>query len=178
MGNADAINQISTRRNHFLKPIELYGIVDIFGKSLLTTEKDEWKRHKKIIAPAFSDKNNVLVWRETIKQTNGMLKFWSRMKDSDNANLKVKNTAPDTAILTLHVISGAAYGVSQSWEGDDKELLGDNVVHGFSTAKLEGSHKLMFKHALDIFIHGIIWAALAPMWVYSKLNFFFRISLD
>ncbi|KAF7864008.1 hypothetical protein EAF04_006973 [Stromatinia cepivora] len=167
VGHAEAINQISTRPNHFLKPVEIYGIVDVFGKNILTTEKDEWKRHKKVIAPAFSEKSNVLVWKETIKQTNGMLRFWSRTKGSDDENLNVKNTAPDVAVLTLHVISGAAYGISQIWEGDDEDQLGDNVVHGFNTAKLEGNHRLMFKNALGTFVNGIIWAALAPMWVYK-----------
>ncbi|KAI9648080.1 hypothetical protein NHQ30_002709 [Ciborinia camelliae] len=171
VSNADAINQITTRRNQFSKALEIYEIINIFGKSILTTEKEEWKRHKKVVAPAFSEKNNVLVWRETIKQTNGMLKFWSRTKGSDDENLKVENTAPDTAVLTLHIISVAAYGMSQSWEGDDEEQLGDDLVHGFSTARLEGNHELMFKNALSVFLHGIIWAALAPMWVYEKSPF-------
>ncbi|KAF7958417.1 hypothetical protein EAE96_001965 [Botrytis aclada] len=166
VGNADTIYQMSIRRNHFQKPIEVYGIVDLYGKNILTTEKEEWKRHKKVVAPAFSEKSYAVVWKETMNQAHGMLRHWSGAKDSNEENLEVKDTAPDTAVLGLHVISGAAYGISQSWGGDDKEL-GDNIVPGFNTAKLEGSHRLMFKEALGTLVHDIIWAALAPMWVYS-----------
>lgn len=171
MAHADTIYQMSIRRNHFQKPIEVYGIVDLYGKNILTTEKDEWKRHKKVVAPAFSERSYAVVWKETMNQAYGMLKHWSGAKDSNEENLEVKDTAPDTAVLGLHVISGAAYGISQSWEGDDEEL-GNNIVPGFNTTKLEGNHRLMFKEALGTLVHDIIWAALAPMWVYSKWNFF------
>jgi cytochrome P450 len=59
--NPEANVQLTTRRRDFVKPVELYAIVDIFGPSLLTTEGDDWKRHRKIVAPAFSEKSNSLV---------------------------------------------------------------------------------------------------------------------
>ncbi|KAK8908431.1 hypothetical protein QC760_002809 [Botrytis cinerea] len=166
VSNADTIYQMSVRRNHFQKPTEVYAIIDLYGKNILTTERDEWKRHKKVVAPAFSEKSYAVVWKETMKQAHGMLRHWSGAKNSNEDSLEVKDTAPDTAVLGLHVISGAAYGISQGWEGDDEEL-GDNIVPGFNTTKLEGSHRLMFKEALSTLVDEIIWAALAPMWVYS-----------
>ena len=35
--------------------MERYAVVDFFGKNVLTTEFGEWKRHRKITAPAFSE---------------------------------------------------------------------------------------------------------------------------
>ena len=39
----------------FPKPLELYEIFDFFGVNVLTTEFGEWKRHRRIVAPAFSE---------------------------------------------------------------------------------------------------------------------------
>lgn len=80
----------------------------------------------------------------------------------------VRDTVPDTKILALYVISGAAYRISQRWEGDEEDWLKSDVVRGLNTDKPEGSHKIIFENALDVLVSGIIWAALAPMLVYSK----------
>src|SRR5208282_4856086 len=77
--NAEAIVQMTMRRNDFPKPIEVYGIIDIYGSSILSTEGADWRRHRKIVAPAFSEKSNALVWKESVRQAAGMLKFWSTL---------------------------------------------------------------------------------------------------
>lgn len=70
--------------------------------------------------------------------------------------------------IFVRVISGAVYGISQRREGDEEDWLKSDVVRGLNTDKPEGSHKIIFKNALDVLVSGIIWAALAPMLVYSK----------
>jgi hypothetical protein len=40
--NAEANVQLTTRKRDFVKPVELYAIVDIYGPSILTTEGEEW----------------------------------------------------------------------------------------------------------------------------------------
>ena len=105
--NAEANIQLTGRRQDFLKPVEIYAIVDIFGPSILTTEGPEWKRHRKIVAPAFSEKSNSLVWKESLRQSAGMLKVWSQLDGNGPGNMKVTDTAPYTALMALHVISAA-----------------------------------------------------------------------
>lgn len=166
--NAEAIMQMMTRRNDFPKPIEIYGIVDIYGKSVLTEEGVEWKRHRRIVAPAFSEKSNALVWRESLTQALSMMSFWSKLEGNGPANIVVKDTARETALMTLHVISGAGFGVKQIWDGESEDLLGIKVVPGFNTAKLSGNHKLEFKDAINTLLHGMIWVAIFPLWLLSK----------
>jgi cytochrome P450 len=105
--NAEANIQLTGRRQDFLKPVEIYAIVDIFGPSILTTEGPEWKRHRKIVAPAFSEKSNSLVWKESLRQGVGMLKVLSKLGGNVPGDMKVKDTAPYTALMALHVISAA-----------------------------------------------------------------------
>lgn len=168
ISNPAAIMQIATRRNDFLKPIELYGIVDIFGVSMLSSEGDNWKRHRKIVAPAFSEKSNALVWKESLKQGAGMVNYWSKQPGNSPTNIKVKDTAPDTALMALHVISGAGFGVRQDWDGEDEKLLGEKAIPGFNTKKLKDNHRLTFKDSLNTLLHGMIWMALFPVWLLSK----------
>ncbi len=168
VSNPRTIMQIATRRNDFLKPVEIYGIVDIFGVSMLSSEGENWKRHRKIVAPAFSEKSNTLVWKESLKQSAGMLDFWSKLPGNSAGFINVEDTAPDTALMTLHVICGAGFGVRQVWDNEGEKELGEKAIPGFNTTKLKGNHTLTFKYSLNTLLHGIIWMALFPVWLLSE----------
>ena len=154
ISNPAAIMQITTRRNDFLKPVEIYGVVDIFGNSILSSEGDNWKRHRKIVAPAFSEKSNALVWKESLKQANGMLNFWTNLEGNSPGCMKVKDTALDTALMTLHVISGAGFGVRQVWDGENEKQLGNQTIAGFNTTNLRHNHTLTFKYSLNTLLYS------------------------
>ena len=51
----DRPKMIFSSRPRFPKPVEHYGILKFFGNNIVTTEFDEWKRYRKIAAPAFSE---------------------------------------------------------------------------------------------------------------------------
>jgi hypothetical protein len=62
------------------------------------------------------------------------------------------------------------FGVRQLWDGEDEQQLGSNIVPGFNTAKLSGSHKLTFKGSLKTLLRGIIWLAIFPVSILSKFE--------
>lgn len=170
LSNPEAIMQITTRKNDFLKPVEIYGIIDIFGVSMLSSEGDNWKRHRKVVAPAFSEKSNTLVWKESLKQGAGMLEFWSKLPGNSAECIRIKDTAPYTALMSLHVISGAGFGVRQSWDDGSEKQEGSKTIPGFNTTKLKDNHTLAFKDSLDTLLHGMIWMAIFPIWLLSKYD--------
>ena len=49
---------IFSSRQRFPKPLWVYEMLGFFGGNIVTTEFDEWKRHRKIAAPAFSEVMN------------------------------------------------------------------------------------------------------------------------
>lgn len=72
IGDADIIKQITHNHPGFPKPTELYGGLSRFGnvsdtsfitiviltqilQNIVTTEGDEWRKHRRIAAPAFSE---------------------------------------------------------------------------------------------------------------------------
>ncbi|KAG5637048.1 hypothetical protein H0H81_005999 [Sphagnurus paluster] len=45
-------------------------MLSFFGRNIVASEGEEWKKYRKISAPAFSDvspRNNKMVWDETVK---------------------------------------------------------------------------------------------------------------
>lgn len=54
-------------RARFPKPVHQYRVLLLFGGNIVASEGEEWKRYRKVAAPAFSEKNNKLVWDETVK---------------------------------------------------------------------------------------------------------------
>jgi cytochrome P450 len=114
--NAELIAQITTRKNGFVKPLKNYAIMKIFGTNILTTEGAEWKRHKKVVGPSFSERSCGLVWQVSLKEVQGMVGLWERKEKERSEELKVlrvEDTSVDTAILSLHVICAAGFGVPQ-----------------------------------------------------------------
>ena len=42
-------------RQKFPKPVYAYEVLNFYGNNIVTTEFHEWKRHRKIVAPAFGE---------------------------------------------------------------------------------------------------------------------------
>jgi hypothetical protein len=158
--NAELATQVTARRTDFTKCTEGYDLVDIFGKSILTQEGQEWRRHRKIVGPSFSEKSNRLVFEESLRQTEGMLGLWATQGTNTKAELRVVNTSEDAATLSLHVICAAGFGVPQVWPNETEENLEQKGLQAFSKSKLTGGHTLSFKDALISLLKHILWFVL------------------
>lgn len=58
VGDADVAFEVTQRRNDFPKPLHQYKILDIYGRNVVTTEGAEWRMHRKITGPPFSERIN------------------------------------------------------------------------------------------------------------------------
>jgi hypothetical protein len=47
--------EVTTSRARFPKPVEQYRPLIFFGHNIIASEGEEWKKYRKISAPAFSD---------------------------------------------------------------------------------------------------------------------------
>ncbi|TDL22810.1 cytochrome P450 [Rickenella mellea] len=123
IADAEAIKEITSARARFPKPIEQYGPLRIFGGNIIASEDEEWKRHRKVANPAFSERNNRMVWEETVKIVNSMFETAWR----DETNIEVDNCVCITMPLALLVIGRAGFGRSVSWESDQKLPPGHKI---------------------------------------------------
>lgn len=160
--DAAVIDQITNRRNAFPKPIEVYGSLDLYGKNVVSTEGQLWKHHRKTVSPPFNEKNNRLVWLESIRQAQAMVKGW--MGDHTESSVTVHTVAKDCMRLSLYVISCAGFGVHLDWPGLEKQ----EKQTAAKEPEFSQDHTMNYTEALSTLLHSMIWILVLPMYLLSK----------
>lgn len=61
VADADVAYQIMLKKDDFPKPVKSYRVLNIYGKNIVSTTGPQWRAHRKIAAPLFNEKNNLLV---------------------------------------------------------------------------------------------------------------------
>ncbi|EAU86414.2 614/534 cytochrome P450 [Coprinopsis cinerea okayama7 len=141
---ARSSQEVALARTRFLKPVELYEVVNLHGNNLLTAEGDDWKRYKKVVSPAFSERNNRLVWDEAIEVTSQL--FSDVWKNQDQVT--VENCLKDLTLpLTLAL---KAFGKKITWNEERTCPPG---------------HVMTFKHVLEVSADVIIVRAAFPQFI-------------
>ena len=126
----------------------IYSSVDLFGKNVVSTEGQNWRHHRKITSPPFTEKNNHLVWLESLQQAESMMTGW--MGDNLQESPPLKDIATQSMRLSLHVISRAGFGVQLKWPHEESET------------PIPAGHTLTYKDALETLLHNIIVVMLTP----------------
>ena len=160
IADAEAITQITARRNDFRKPLELYGVLDVFGKNMLTVEGALWRLHRKITQPSFSERNNRVVWAEALHQGQAMVESWLR-KGSMGAGLTsaVHTLEGDHMRLSLAVISKAGFGRKILWPFEEEEQFGSG------DEGLPAGHDMSYTESMDTLLRNILVILIIPAWL-------------
>jgi cytochrome P450 len=163
VADANATSYITTNRNNFPKPIELYRGIDLYGKNVVTLEGQAWRTHRKITAPSFGEKNNELVWQESLSQARGLVQHWGLHKT-------IADPSAGTMRLALHVISRAGFGVPVYWPHDEgkQESMSEGAYAAFTKSIPEKGHVLTYKDALSQLLENLIWLPILPTWFLRK----------
>jgi hypothetical protein len=150
--DANVIAQIIARGEDFPKATQLYRHVDIYGKNVVSSGGATWRRHRAVTSPAFTEKNNQLVWKETLDVTQAVLASWTR------GNSVVHQLAGDSMRLSLEVIGRAGLGQKLEWpkatESADKEL--------------PPGHTMSFTVSVQFLLANMLYVMALPMWFLSK----------
>ncbi|KAG8532546.1 uncharacterized protein KY384_002423 [Bacidia gigantensis] len=165
MAEAAAITQVVNRKNDFPKPVEMYGILRIYGDNVVTTETQQWRHHRKITSPPFSERNNQLVWLETLNQTQSMVDSWFD-QDQDRSRT-ITTLVQDAMRLSLHVISRAGFGVGLAWPGARSQ---DNDASVISPDSNPG-HTMTYMEAISTVLHRLLFILLLPDFLLKILPF-------
>ncbi|KAG1736097.1 cytochrome P450 [Suillus paluster] len=134
-----------SRGARFPKPLDQYTPLTFFGRNIVASEGDEWKRYRKIVAPAFSERNNRLVLETTMQIMVDLFDTVWAGRDEVVVNHAVDLTLP----IALFVIGAAGFGRPISWKEDAVIPLG---------------HQLTFKDALHTVTQDLYLKLLVPTW--------------
>ncbi|KAB8294857.1 hypothetical protein EYC80_006818 [Monilinia laxa] len=167
ISNAEAIQQITSRRDAFPKPLASYSILEIFGRNIVTTEGIEWRKHRKISSPSFTEKNNALVFAESCLQAQGMLRKW--LGPEGRGGVTLKEVPTDTMRVTLHVISRIGFGVRLLWPGEKPRDKEQESVYSSNEAP-EG-HTMSFERSLSTLLETLVWVLFLPKWLLKLMPF-------
>ena len=77
----------------------------MYGPSIAMTEHHEWRKHRKIAGPSFTESNNVLVWESTIKIILGY--FIKCNQDGKGSTVEVSDFMDVATQIALMVFSTA-----------------------------------------------------------------------
>ena len=159
------ISQITTRRNDFPKPTQIYASLDAYGKNVVSTEGAEWRHHRKSTSPPFTEKNNQLVWAETLDQTQAMVASW--VGEDGKGNKTIDRIMDDTMRLSLHVISRAGFGRKMEWPTSEAAETTTNGDINHSKIKneskdIDAGHTMSYTYALHCLLDNIILIMLMP----------------
>ena len=175
----DVVSQITTRRLDFPKALEVYESIRLYGNNVVTSEGETWRHHRKITSPPFTEKNNHLVWNETLEQCQAMVDSWF---DGDTAKIKSKtiHTLSDDAMrLSLYVISRAGFGVHMKWPTNAAHAAADATDGQESCApssEIASGHTMSYTNALGSILHDVLWVLIIPPLLLSNLPIESRLS--
>ncbi|EXJ88924.1 hypothetical protein A1O3_01988 [Capronia epimyces CBS 606.96] len=166
------ISQITTRRNDFPKPTDIYRSLDIYGKNVVSTEGAMWRQHRKATSPPFTEKNNHLVWAESIDQASAMLASW--LGPAGKGDKTVDRVMDDTMRLSLYVISRAGFGRKLEWPSTDAKADVDSDYIDHSKIKNQGidrdaGHSMSYTYAIHCLLDNILLQFLLPRWLMDNL---------
>lgn len=121
-----------------------------WGINLVTSNKEDWRRHRRIVGPAFNNSTYSLVWAETLRIYKDMIstKGWTQ-KDV----VVLDHVQAYTIRLAFLVISACGFGLTFPWEATEN----DDGCMGI-------------QEAIRIWVDTVSVRAIAPLWVY-KLPF-------
>lgn len=110
VSDASVFADVIHRRTDFRRNMEQFELLNVYGKNLATTDDEEWQKHRKITAITFTERNNELVWKQSVLQAQGMIEHWLKHQH-------INTTAEDTKIFTLNVLAAAIFNKSYSYHG-------------------------------------------------------------
>lgn len=166
VSNAQVIRQITMRREDFPKNLESYGILDQFGRNVVTTEGALWRMHRKATSISFNEKNAGLVFHEAARQMQGLLDILMQSNRHDSGRLETMDR--DMMELTLHIIGYVGFGLQLLWPRTTLPSGTSPKLAKYTSMDAADGHSLSFVGTLSALLDHLLWLLLMPVWLLRK----------
>ncbi|KAF5370348.1 hypothetical protein D9758_006940 [Tetrapyrgos nigripes] len=167
--------KITSSRAEFPKPTEQYVALRVFGRNILTEEGEEWKKYKRICAPAFSEPNNRLVWDYVIRiMTDFFEEVWLSHQTELDTEIIIEDFKIPCTQFALRIIVAAAFGQLLSWKSVDTSYVSFSSLNksdsslGAHTGPDASKSKLTIEQIFEIISEGFVLKLILPDWLFRN----------
>lgn len=166
--SAEAISQITARREAFPKDIERYGVLNTFGKNVVTTEAAVWRMHRKVTASSFNEKNAAHTFAESLRQTQGLIKyFFAQEGGAEDSTASIQDLEHLTMLWALNIIAYVGFGLRLIFPGE--KLPDDPKLAKYGSLEPPPGYTLTFAESLGGLLQKIIVFLVFPDWLLKRL---------
>jgi hypothetical protein len=162
--DAEAIHQITSRREAFPKPLENYKILTIFGQNIVTTEGPIWRMHRKITSASFNERNSALVFNVAVEQAQGLVQHWKNNAGTE----RIETMEADTMALALNIISFVGFGLRLCWPGQSLPAGYDPKLAKYAGLAVPSGHTMSFKDSIASVLHNLFLLLVIPRSLLSE----------
>lgn len=156
VGDPDVICEVTKKRTKFPRPVKSFvKVMGYFGPSILSSEHDEWRFHRRVTNKTFTEPNHKVVWFDSLYQASAMRDEWLSGLDNITSNKEgiIHKMGSDCMKLALHVVTLASFGVQIPWTAQ-KEAV-------------PAGYEMSFREASEFFLEHIAIMAYCPQWLYK-----------
>lgn len=176
--DAEAIHQITSRREAFPKQTSNYKILSIFGRNMLAAEGAEWKMHRKGVSASFNERNAAHIFAESIQQTQGLISYWmggGKQDDGKKRDGKDSGTIltleHDTMTLALNIIAHVGFGLRLVWPGQALPANADTKIKKYGSHEPPKGHSMTFADSVATVLERVLLILLVPTRLLQILPF-------
>ncbi|KAJ6627792.1 cytochrome P450 [Mycena sp. CBHHK59/15] len=125
--NMDIGKQVAAggHRSSFVKPETASGAFLLWGMSLAAADGNMWRKHRRVVGPAFGTELYKLVWKQTAQTYQDMLEV-DGWKNQDIVDVPVIQKV--TSKLAFLIISTCGFGFPSTWATPPKSADGEMPV--------------------------------------------------
>ncbi|KDQ08636.1 hypothetical protein BOTBODRAFT_37788 [Botryobasidium botryosum FD-172 SS1] len=124
----------------------------LFGTNVVMLQKEPWKKHRRVLNPAFSNKLYALVWKESMRMFRDMVdtEAWDKKQSVDIPLLNDLTTK-----FTINIVASCAFDFPSTWSNSIASV-GDEMT---------------LQKCLKVVLDDIAVRLLAPKWAYYIFPF-------
>ncbi|KAF7325930.1 hypothetical protein MKEN_00443900 [Mycena kentingensis (nom. inval.)] len=150
--NVDVARQIvvGAHRSKWWKPESMTQALLMWGMNLVASDGLMWRKHRRIVGPAFSTELYKLVWQQSRETYNDFMNVegWDR---EGNKSVEVPVIQDITMKFAFLIISNCGFGFPSSW----------------ATPPTTADGKLPIAEALSIVVDHNLLMTFAPSWIFA-----------
>ncbi|KAK3392063.1 cytochrome P450 [Sordaria brevicollis] len=182
--DANVIHQVMSRREAFPKDTRQYGILEMFGANVVTTEGARWRWHRKVTSGSFNERNAGHTFREGVRQTGGLIGEWFRRdggagdgerevtKGEDGEEVTETKTITtlehDTMRWALNIIGYVGFGLKLLWPHEKMPRDVDPKLAKYGELTPPEGYTMTFADSLATVLERIIVLLLVPSAVLKR----------